>query len=348
MIFNFHKNHRELVLTIFVMYALLAFFIAVVPAFVVENDNGPLPKEKDLTESERRGQAVFIANGCVACHTQQVRNIEMDKMWGSRPSIPADYFYSKERMNVWQQSPSILGSERTGPDLTNVGERLPSASWQYIHLYNPRAMVPQSIMPAFTWLFTVKAHADSARDVIVAVPDDFRKGIKGDIVATQDAKDLVAYLLSLKQTDIPKPEDFLPNPKSMMKTGTPAAAAPAAAGATDSASGAKAASGAPMADGKALFTSTCAICHQTNGEGVKGAFPPLKGSPVVGDDDATLHIKIVLEGYDARSEYSVMPPFKDRLTDDQIAAIINYERTSWGNHSKTVTVDEVAKIRAAQ
>ena len=81
---------------------------------------------------------------------------------------------------------------------------------------------------------------------------------------------------------------------------------------------------------------------------MKGAFPPLKGSPVVGNDDATLHIKIVLEGYDARSEYSVMPPFKDRLSDDQIAAIINYERTSWGNHSKTITVDDVARVRAAQ
>lgn len=342
MIFNFHKNHRELVLTIFVMYALLAFFIAVVPAFVVENGNGPLPKEKDMTESERRGQAVFIANGCVACHTQQVRNIEMDKVWGSRPSIPADYFYSKQRMNVWQQSPSILGSERTGPDLTSVGERLPSASWQYIHLYNPRAMVPQSIMPAFTWLFEVKANADSTKDVIVSVPDDFRKGIRGDIVATQEAKDLVAYLLSLKQTQIPRPEDFLPNPKSMMKKEAPTATAPIAV--ADSASGG---TGAPMADGKSLFTSTCAVCHQTNGEGVKGAFPPLKGSPVVDDDDATLHIKIVLHGYDARSEYSVMPPFKDRLSDDEIAAIINYERTSWGNHSKTITVDEVTKVRAS-
>lgn len=344
MIFNFHKNHKELVLTIFVLYALLAFFIAVVPAFVVEKDNGPLPKQRDLTESQRRGLAVFIANGCVACHTQQVRNIEMDKVWGARPSIPADYFYSKERMNVWQQSPSLLGSERTGPDLTNVGERLPSASWQYIHLYNPRSMVPQSIMPAFPWLFKVKADADSATDVIIQVPEDFRKGVKGDIVATREAQDLVAYLLSLKQTEIPKPEDFLPNPKSMRKD----AAASAAVAATDTAAGTPAASGAPQADGQALFSSTCAICHQAGGEGVKGAFPPLKGSPVVNDDDPTLHIKIVLDGYDARSQYSVMPPFKDRLSDDAVAAIINFERTSWGNHGKTITAGEVAEVRSSQ
>lgn len=342
MIFNFHKNHKELVITIFVLYALLSIFIAVVPAFEVESGNGPLPKEKGLSDAERRGQAVFIANGCVACHTQQVRDIEMDQTWGSRPSIPADYFYSKNRMNVWQQSPSILGSERTGPDLTNVGERLPSETWQYIHLYNPRAMVPQSVMPAFPWLFTVKAQADSTKDVIVNIPDDFRKGIKGDIVATQDAKDLVAYLISLKQVSMPKPEDFLPTPKSLLKDKTPAAApAPVT---NDSASGGAT---AIKANGQALFDGTCAVCHQSSGEGIKGAFPALKGADIVNDDDASLHIKIVLEGYDALPQYGAMPPFKDRFTDDEIAAIINYERTSWGNHGKTITTEEVAKIRAS-
>lgn len=342
MIFNFHKNHNELVITIFVMYALLAVFIAVVPAVELDRNNGPLPKEKAMSESERRGQAVFIANGCVACHTQQVRDIEMDKTWGSRPSIPADYFYSKKRMNVWQQSPSLLGSERTGPDLTNVGQRLPSSTWQYLHLYEPRAVVPQSVMPAFPWLFKVKQDADSSKDVIINVPDQFRKGIKGDIVATQDAKDLVAYLLSLKQTEVPKAEDFLPTPKSFLKE--KAENMPAAGGGTgDSAASAS----GTQANGQALFNGTCAACHQTTGEGLPGAFPALKGADVVNDDDPTLHIKIVLEGYDALPQYGAMPPFKDQFSDDQVAAIINYERTSWGNHGKTISPEDVAKIRAS-
>lgn len=342
MIFNFHKNHKELVITIFVLYALLSVFIAVIPAFEMVDNNGPLPKEKDLSASERRGLAVFIDNGCVACHTQQVRDIEMDQTWGSRPAIPADYFYSKQRMNVWQQSPSLLGSERTGPDLTNVGERLPNETWQYIHLYNPRAMVPQSIMPAFPWLFKVKANADSTKDVIVNIPEEFRKGIKGDIVATREAKDLVAYLLSLKQVKVPQPEDFLPMPKSFVKDKKMVSAMPAASGG-ESASGAT----AIQANGQALFEGTCAVCHQSSGEGMKGAFPALKGADVVNDDDATLHIKIVLEGYDALPQYGAMPPFKDRFNDDEVAAIINYERTSWGNHGKTISPEEVAKIRAS-
>lgn len=343
MLFNFSKNHRALLLTILVMYALLSILIAVVPAVDMQVNNGPLPKEKDLTAQERRGLAVYIANGCVACHTQQVRDIAMDKMWGNRPSIPADYFYSKERMNVWQQSPSLLGSERTGPDLTNVGERLNSAQWQYIHLYNPRAMVPQSVMPAFTWLFKVVPHADSSKDVIIPVPENFREGIQGDIIATQKARDLVAYLLSLKQASIPTPDEFLPNPKSFLKEGQAqtSAASSAASGGAPATAGS-----AVSANGQALFTGTCALCHQAGGEGVKGAFPALKGSTIVNNPDATLHIKIVLGGYDAIPGYGVMPPFKDKFNDDEVAAIINYERISWGNHGKTITADEVKNIRS--
>jgi cytochrome c oxidase cbb3-type subunit 2 len=68
---------------------------------------------------------VYVAEGCIGCHTQQVRNIEMDKAWGSTgPSMPSDYFYSKQRHgHLAARRPSLLGSERTGPDLTNVGVR---------------------------------------------------------------------------------------------------------------------------------------------------------------------------------------------------------------------------------
>ncbi len=66
-----------------------------------------------------------------------------DSIFG-RPSAPGDFAY---------QTPELLGSERNGPDLTNVGARQSSSVWQYIHLYQPRAVVPQSIMPAFPWLF---------------------------------------------------------------------------------------------------------------------------------------------------------------------------------------------------
>jgi cytochrome c oxidase cbb3-type subunit 2 len=103
--------------------------------------------------------------------------------------------------------------------------------------------------------------------------------------------------------------------------------------------------------GESLFTANCSACHQATGEGIPGAFPPLKGNAAVDDADPTLHIRTVLQGahgvtiggvkYD-----SVMPPFAGQLSDADIADIVNYERGSWGNHAKPVTPAEVAAVRA--
>src|SRR5690606_38982328 len=118
--------------------------------------NAPLPGMESPSAEVQRGLHIYIREGCVACHTQQVRNIEMDNVWGDRPSMPADYYYSKKRMDVWRQSPSLLGSERTGPDLTHVGSRQPSLDWHLLHLYNPRLVVGESVMPGYPWLFEEK------------------------------------------------------------------------------------------------------------------------------------------------------------------------------------------------
>lgn len=330
---NFSKNHKQLVGVSFLIYFGLSLIIAVIPAYQIQDNNAPLPGEKPMTPQQKRGEAIFIANGCVACHTQQVRNVEMDKMWGDRPSMASDYVYSKDRMNFWQQSPSLLGSERTGPDLTNVGERQPSEDWQYLHLFNPRSVVPQSIMPAYPWLFTVKAGPDST-DKVVNVPAKFRNGINGTIVASADAKALVAYLLSLKQVKLPSAET--PTFIQIQKT-----AAAVASG------GAPGVAGAAKLNGAQLFETTCAPCHQSTGEGIPGSFPPLKGSPIVNDKSPDLMIRIILNGYSARvPEFGVMPAFKDKLSDDEIAVIMTHERSSWGNNAPAVTADEVKKIRA--
>src|SRR3546814_520639 len=120
------------------------------------------------SDLEMKGLRVYIAEGCVACHTQQVRSIEMDKTWGDRPSIPSDYYYSKQRLDLWRQSPSLLGSERTGPDLSNIGNRQPSEDWHLLHLYNPRLVVKESVMPSYPWLFETKSETGK-NDVILKI-----------------------------------------------------------------------------------------------------------------------------------------------------------------------------------
>ncbi|MFH5833402.1 c-type cytochrome [Halalkalibaculum sp. DA3122] len=103
--------------------------------------------------------------------------------------------------------------------------------------------------------------------------------------------------------------------------------------------------------GATLYRTSCSSCHQNNGEGVTGAFPPLAGDPVVTYEDPTRHIEIILFGMQGEPidgvEYSAaMPPFSEQLSDQEVAAIINHERTSWGNDAPTVTAEQVQKVRA--
>ena len=105
------------------------------------------------------------------------------------------------------------------------------------------------------------------------------------------------------------------------------------------------------AKGRDLYIANCAACHLANGEGIPGAFPPLKGSGVVNKDDATKHIQVVLNGMQGGRAggivySSVMPPFGGILSDAEIADIIDYERSSWGNHGTPVNAAQVAAERA--
>ncbi len=105
------------------------------------------------------------------------------------------------------------------------------------------------------------------------------------------------------------------------------------------------------AHGASLYAANCSVCHQASGMGMPGAFPPLKGNPAVLDDDATKQIQVVLHGLhgeviDGKSYPAAMPPFA-RLSDTEIADIINHERSSWGNQSKHVTATDVKKVRNA-
>jgi cytochrome c oxidase cbb3-type subunit 2 len=136
-----------------------------------------------------------------------------------------------------------------------------------------------------------------------------------------------------------------------MANATPAAP-PAATPAASAAPAAEAPAAAGAGKGEALFSDNCAASHQAGGDGVPGAFPPLKGNAAVDNDDPTLHIHTVLHGASGvvigGVKYSsVMPPFAGQLSDDDIANIANYERSSWGNHAKPVTPAAVAALRAS-
>lgn len=318
-------NHKTLFGTATIMFIALTILVAIMPAIHNQDQNQPLPAAEPLSPEAAKGKALFVANGCVACHTQQVRNVDMDKIWGTRPSLAADYA-DIHRTDLWRNTATLMGTERTGPDLTDIGNRQPSKDWNLVHLYNPRIVVKESIMPAYPWLFEIKKEP-SKSDVIVNVPAKYMGGKEGKLVATKDALYLIAYLQSLKQVKLPDGTEtptFLYKKEEKKVVGT---------------TGVK-------PDGKALYTASCQSCHQANGEGLPGAFPSLKGSSIVTGDNLEMYVDIIMNGYDARPEYGVMSAVGTNMewTEHEVAAVINYERSSWGNNGKEVTPEEIKKI----
>lgn len=329
---DIYNNHKRLFGAAIILFIVLTMFAAILPALNSQDNNAPLPGSHALNAEEIAGKGIFIREGCIACHTQQVRNVDMDKMWGTRPSIAADYARNG-RTDVWRNTANLMGSERTGPDLMNIGNRQPSQDWHLLHLYNPRSVVDQSIMPAYSWLFEAKDYSYPG-DVVLHVPDQFRKGVTGQIVASREALQLVAYLKSFKQYKLPdgKPAPIFLYGKTLPKaepTGTTSKLN-------------------TELDGAALYATNCQSCHQENGEGLKGAFPPLKGSPIVLDKDPKVQISIIMKGYNGRASegYGIMPPVgtNNNLKPEEIVAIINHERSSWGNNSRKVTLTEVKEL----
>jgi cytochrome c oxidase cbb3-type subunit II len=322
------NDHKKLFGTATLFFVGLTLLVAIIPALNVQKNNAVLPDAEPLTADAIKGKALYIANGCIGCHTQQVRNIDMDKVWGSRPTIAADYA-GMHRQDIWRNTATLMGSERTGPDLINVGNRQASKDWQLVHLFNPRIVVSQSIMPAYSWLFEIK-NVPAKGDVIVNVPREYLRGDTGKVVATKEALQLVAYLLSLKQTKLPDgtaAPDFLYKRK-MNQQGD--------------------ASVSKELSGVALYTANCQSCHQENGEGLKGAFPPLKGSKVVTDDNPELMVNIIMNGYTGREKegFGPMPAVgtMNNLSAEEITAIMNHEKSSWGNDSKKVSAEEIKKV----
>ena len=114
---------------------------------------------------------------------------DIAKGWGVRRSVAADYLYDE---------PVQLGSLRAGPDLANVGARLADANWHLVHLYAPKAYAAKPMMSAYKFLFEVrKVGATPAADAL-KLPPELAAPAGFEVVPKPEARQLVAYLLSLR------------------------------------------------------------------------------------------------------------------------------------------------------
>lgn len=146
-----------LFLGIFLTFASAWVGLVFMPSFTLRDvkattlEGSTVANPRPYTGDEQLGRKVYQRDGCVYCHTQQVRggqyNNDLLRGWGSRRSHPQDYIYDY---------PVLLGTMRTGPDLHNVAARLTNRNWHHIHLYDPQLITQGSLMAPFRFLYRLE------------------------------------------------------------------------------------------------------------------------------------------------------------------------------------------------
>jgi len=143
-------THARIETSNFLMIVLILLVVAVgglveiVPLFFQKSTTQPVEGLKPYTALQLAGRDVYLREGCYGCHSQMIRPLQAETLRYGH--------YSMAGESVWDH-PFQWGSKRTGPDLARVGGKY-SDDWHRIHLNNPRDVVPESNMPAYTWLAT--------------------------------------------------------------------------------------------------------------------------------------------------------------------------------------------------
>ncbi len=166
----------------------------IVPLFFSKEVNEPVAGLKPHNALQLEGRDIYIREGCNVCHTQMVRPFRAETERYGHYSVAGEH--------VWEH-PFLWGSKRTGPDLARVGGRY-SDAWHRAHMYNPRDVVPESIMPSYPWLFENKVNASmtpkkmaALRSVGVPYTDEDIATATEMVEGKTEIEALVAYLQNL-------------------------------------------------------------------------------------------------------------------------------------------------------
>ena len=154
----------------------------------------PVAGLKPLPALELEGRDIYIREGCNTCHSQMIRPLRAETERYGHYSVAGEFVYDH---------PFLWGSKRTGPDLARVGGRY-SDDWHRAHMYNPRDVVPESIMPSYPWLFdregdgsATGAKMTALRTVGVPYTDDDIAGAEAAVNGKMEIDALIAYLQQL-------------------------------------------------------------------------------------------------------------------------------------------------------
>lgn len=122
---------------------LIGSIIEIIPTMMSEKTVNQIATVEPYTSLELEGRDIYIREGCVGCHSQLIRSLRSESERYGPISQSSEYVYDR---------PFLWGSKRTGPDLHREGQKYPN-SWHYIHMRDPQALSPGSIMPSYPWLY---------------------------------------------------------------------------------------------------------------------------------------------------------------------------------------------------
>ena len=199
------------------------------------------------TAAELRGRRVYVSLGCALCHTQQVRFLPADvRRWGA-PTAAWETRYDY---------PQVWGTRRIGPDLARETQ-VRSNDWQLTHLYNPQSIVPDSVMPAFPWLFDGRPDRPTAAaaDLLAYLRSLGRARANDGRRVTDDTRDSGMDPAMLMQITNLCAAPFINPQQARIDDALPALGKQTTSG------------DALHAGGSTLFAQNCAGCHGANGDG---------------------------------------------------------------------------------
>ena len=153
------EKNAILMLVLTLITVSIGGIVQIIPLFTIESTIERVDGMRPYSPLELMGRNIYVREGCYLCHSQQVRPFKDEVERYGHYSLAAESMYDK---------PFQWGSKRTGPDLARVGGRY-SNDWHVAHMTSPRAVVPESVMPAYPFLAERRLRFDDIADHLRAL-----------------------------------------------------------------------------------------------------------------------------------------------------------------------------------
>ena len=177
------ERHSFLMLVLILVTVAIGGIVEIVPLFTLESTVPKVKGVRPYSPLELAGRNIYVREGCYVCHSQMVRPFRDEVERYGHYSLAAESMYDH---------PFQWGSKRTGPDLARVGGRY-SNDWHVAHFLDPRAVVPESVMPGYGYLAEwelgyddIAAHLETNRHVGVPYTDEMIANAADDLAAQAD------------------------------------------------------------------------------------------------------------------------------------------------------------------